>query len=275
MMPRGGPYGGPGPGGAGPGFRGGPGAMPPMPMPGGGYMPPPQRPQKKTSRGKQEDKDPFASQMTAFADLFTSEFENEHLKFVAINTDELDNTQAVIDKLLENPWPWAQVMAQAPASGAAKFADIDAAKPTLAIAAEDGRIKYAGPVAGFLARMVLDGLGIPTSTGSAPAIKNVGSVGKIARAVATNTSRPQPQPYEEPTDITPESYQAQKLLEGARTFLQIGNKFTTPKKGIEMCRQILRDYPNSRYANEARLLLRQVPERYRKRYKVTNEEMGL
>ena len=55
--------------------------------------------------------------------------------------------------------------------------------------------------------------------------------------------------------------------------MKIGTRFTTPKQGIELCRQIIREYPDTTYASEARELLRGLPERHQKRYKITDEEM--
>ncbi|OQA03132.1 MAG: hypothetical protein BWY69_00635 [Planctomycetes bacterium ADurb.Bin401] len=52
-------------------------------------------------------------------------------------------------------------------------------------------------------------------------------------------------------------------------------QYHTYAKPIEMCRTVIRDYPNTKYADEARVLMRQVPERFRQRYKITDEELGL
>ena len=69
--------------------------------------------------------------------------------------------------------------------------------------------------------------------------------------------------------------QASKLLENAKAFMKIGTRFTTPKQGVELCRRIIREYPDTTYAIQARELLRGLPERHQKRYKITDEEMGL
>lgn len=47
------------------------------------------------------------------------------------------------------------------------------------------------------------------------------------------------------------------------------------KKVVDYCRMILEHYPESPRAEEARQLLREMPEEYRKKYNVTDEEMGL
>lgn len=72
-----------------------------------------------------------------------------------------------------------------------------------------------------------------------------------------------------------DEYQAGKLLAWAQTMMQIGTKYTTPKAAIETCRQLIKDYPGTKYEQEARMLLRMVPAKDHKRYKITSEEMGL
>jgi len=49
----------------------------------------------------------------------------------------------------------------------------------------------------------------------------------------------------------------------------------TFKKPVDYCREILERYPNSPQAPKARKLLREMPERYRKMYNITDEEMGI
>jgi hypothetical protein len=45
--------------------------------------------------------------------------------------------------------------------------------------------------------------------------------------------------------------------------------------GVDLCRQIINEYHNTTYADEARKLLRTIPPNEQKRYNITNEEMGL
>jgi hypothetical protein len=49
----------------------------------------------------------------------------------------------------------------------------------------------------------------------------------------------------------------------------------TPKKLVDTCREVIRDYPGTRYADEALEMLRTLPERDRTTYHITNEELGL
>jgi len=72
-----------------------------------------------------------------------------------------------------------------------------------------------------------------------------------------------------------DEYQAGKLLSYAQTMMQIGTKYTTPKAAIDTCRQIIRDYPGTKYEQQARGLLRMVSAKDRRKYKITDEELGL
>lgn len=74
-----------------------------------------------------------------------------------------------------------------------------------------------------------------------------------------------------------EEVQADKELAYARDlFMKMGQRrFTTYTQGVELCREIIRKYPGTKFADEARQLLRKVPENQRERYNITNEELGL
>ncbi|MFC1675862.1 hypothetical protein ACFL3G_02215 [Planctomycetota bacterium] len=73
-----------------------------------------------------------------------------------------------------------------------------------------------------------------------------------------------------------EDVQAQKIYGQAELHSKLARKpMMTPKKMVDYCRQIIEQYPHTKYAPKARLLLRELPERYRRLYKITDEEMGL
>ena len=82
-----------------------------------------------------------------------------------------------------------------------------------------------------------------------------------------------PQPEEIPLE---ERVQAERLFEMALAQRKmarlpgIGYKLM-----VDYCRQIIEKYPDSPYAAKAKRMLREVPQRYRKQYKITDEEMGL
>ena len=230
--------------------------------------------------------DPLFAQMDAFGKLFANNIDNPAIKFVAVNTDSSKNARSgVMQKLMENPWPWAQVIAvEAGNSENLKlpeaFADLDTNKGSLVIIADsEGLVRYAGPADGFLAPLILNDL----APGSAP---------PATKSTAAKPSSPEPKkpsvvetlPAVEPTAAAPKKTisqdddyfdpQAEKLLEHGRGLVKIG-RLTSYKKGIDLCRQVINDYPNTKYEQQAREILKSVPERHHKRYNITNEELGL
>jgi len=242
--------------------------------------------------------DTLSQQMSALGNIFNSEFQNPEVKFLGINTDSPDAAPAVVAKLLQSPMPWAQAMLNAP-DAASAFSGLDLAQvtsdqPVLVVADKTGTVKYAGPAAGFLAPMVLDEL---TGRGSISAAitdeplqsqeimerKMTEGVGEDFEQMSQSMSDMEKMDdhvrlqTQKNTEITPEDYQAQKLLSYAQgLFIPAGRKkVITSKTGVELCRRIIRDYPNTTYADEARKLLRTVPPHERKRYNITPEEMGL
>jgi hypothetical protein len=242
--------------------------------------------------------DPFTVEMSAYGNIFGSQLMNPAVRFVAINTDPIAVSGMVVQKLLENPWPWANIMAANPNSGASQYVNMDCARPKLAVVDKTGTIKYAGPAEGFLAPMMVSHLsgkpspqaifdgGAGTGPGTnqptnpftrllfgGPSIPNPAPV--VPRAVETAPPASQTKGEDE-GDITPESYEAQKLLEYAKMFVQAGRKpILTSKQGVETCRRIIREYPNTKEAQEAKILLRSVPEAEQRRYGITDEEKGL
>ena len=72
------------------------------------------------------------------------------------------------------------------------------------------------------------------------------------------------------------SVEAERLYNMALTQYRIGRKTgMTFKKMVDYCREIFERYPNSPEAAKAKVLMRNMPERYRQLYNVTNEELGL
>ncbi|MCK4998395.1 MAG: hypothetical protein KAS23_02630 [Anaerohalosphaera sp.] len=287
-----------------------PGMMPGMPgmpgmMPGGmgGYGP-----------GSQK-MDPTAEQMYAFGDIFAERIDSG-VKFLAINTDSFMNKSVVLDTLLENGWPWAQVMIEGVgmSMGLDQFADfkVEVSKPFMIITDAQGVIKYAGNASGFLSDMVLDkyagqvgdmtmGMSIDMSElggdamGEAMAkaiaeamaqamsegMDEMMNQGGMTQTPVVEVESVEPKKpvrevaVEDSTEITADEFQAQKMYEVAKLEVKTGVKLGSARKGVALCRDILRKYPDSASADKARSLLRGLPDRFKKRYKITKKEMGL
>jgi hypothetical protein len=242
------------------------------------------------------------TETAALGQLFLAHYADPDLKFLGVNTDNAAAKKEAVARMVQSPTPWAQVFASDPKSGLGQFAKVEAEVPILAIADKTGAIRYAGPAAGFLAPMVLEHLGglgsavpsaapapaVPTPAAPKPAAPVSPAAPKpqsATPAVPANTV-PKPkvsislediEPTEEELENDPSLYEAAKKVEYAKTlFIPAGQKrFMTSKNGVETCREILRRWPNTKYAELARQLLRKIPEDEQKRYKITNEELGL
>jgi hypothetical protein len=100
-------------------------------------------------------------------------------------------------------------------------------------------------------------------------------------AKTTKAVSPSPQPVSDkkPVDIPTLSLEdqirAEKLLQSAQMEIETKLKLrSNPKRGIEDCRKILAEFPNTPYAQKAREFLRQVPKRYQEMNDITDEELG-
>jgi hypothetical protein len=245
--------------------------------------------------GKPKQPTTFEEEMFFFGELYRQAYGNPKIKFLAMNTDRIDGLLMVADKLSESNWPWAQAMAKLPLSGGQQFADISVKKPVLAIIDKNGTIKYAGSARGFLPKMIMTntaGVKFGSKSSQTDIAEQASSLVSQLLNMQTPPVRQQPQvrpavpvapvrPVRKKVvqELAPEGdFQAQKELGIVRDLFlaKKTRRLLTPKRGIDICREIIRKYPDTKYSNEARTLLREnVDPRYRQRYNITDEEMGL
>jgi len=81
----------------------------------------------------------------------------------------------------------------------------------------------------------------------------------------------------QPEEMTLEDQvQAERLFEMALMQRKVGRlPGMGYKQMVDYCREIIEKYPQSPYAPKARRMLRDIPERYRKQFNITDEEMGI
>jgi hypothetical protein len=257
------------------------GPMPGMPgMPGQGYDMPdrPQGPKVTES---------LSEQMQAFADWYIDRYNSKDIKFLAVNTDQKSAKEKVVQTLCANPWPWAQIMA-AEQNNMQKFNEMNIKGALCLFTDDNGTIIYAGPSTGFVPKMILNSIAQIKSSKPKPArttqtAQNRQRQTSQQRRRQNADSRKERQTpagtgLDQEAKMAPEEeYRAQKLIETAKGFMKSGytmGQFTGYRRGIDMCREVLEKWPNSKYADQARDLLNQIPERYHKRYKITPEELG-
>ncbi len=80
-----------------------------------------------------------------------------------------------------------------------------------------------------------------------------------------------------PTQSLEDQLRADNLLRSAQMHIEESRKLRmkNPKKGIEDARQVLKEFPNTESAQQARELLRRVPSRWKERHNITDEELGV
>jgi hypothetical protein len=85
---------------------------------------------------------------------------------------------------------------------------------------------------------------------------------------------PEPEPLEFTELSEAEKADAEKLFETAIAHRKIGRISRTGfKVMVDCCRQIISKYPDSIYAYKARRMLGDIPERFQRRYNITEEEL--
>jgi hypothetical protein len=221
------------------------------------------------------------------------------VKFVQINADAPDTATKVAEELAKDPHieeAGPLVFAADPASNAGQFTRWNSKKPFMVIANKEGKIKYAGTAADFVPAFILTELtGIPIALekkteqgtgleamsmmmdpfGLTPTDPNARPVDPNAVPNPLTALMPEEATYRQlPLE---EEVQAEKEMVYARDlFMELGRKRgMTYTNGVKLCREIIRKYPGTQYEQDARVLLRQVPENQRAQYQITNSELGL
>jgi hypothetical protein len=249
--------------------------------------------------------DPFTAANMAYSRLFQMGLASGQVKFAAINLDAAAHKQKLIDDVVKRPWPWAVVMASDQQQKMPiELGVLQVRRPVLIMTDKEGTIRYAGPATGIIAPMLM---GKVTSTGFSTFTAIEGQPGLPVIAVDPNllnkstltdsNSLPRAKPTVQSTPTvaptTPavtqqtqtqfrelsetEEITAEQLLAPIRgLFMKTGQRrITSYKNAVDNCREIIKKYPGTKYAEEARQLLRQIPENQRSRYNITDEELGL
>jgi hypothetical protein len=251
--------------------------------------------------------------LEAFSQLQSKFSKDTKAVFMGINFNDPSKIKNFENWLAKNPQPWQVAGPSAELQQkVTSFLTASPDKPTLLIIGPDFTTRYVGDVNCFLPQMIVRNIlsnsrefaepndpNLPpkvsqTTVVVAPTMHaepNKHQEAPVIKDVNENLKRPQSQTVPPPpvapasvadnnqqnTEFTADDYQAEKLLSYARSFLKIGNRLPSHiyRNPIELCRQVIKDYPNTKYAQEAQMLLRNVPKEYRKMYNLTDEELGL
>ncbi len=93
----------------------------------------------------------------------------------------------------------------------------------------------------------------------------------------TETTQAQAQPTQQFRQLTEEEEaEAQRLLEWAIQSRKMGRlPAISYKQTVDTCRQIIKQFPDTEYEFKAKRILADIPEQYRSRYNITEEEIDL
>ncbi len=252
-------------------------------------------------------------ELEAFSKLQSQFTENQTIAFAGFNLNDAAKRENLENWLGENPQNWQAFIL--PAEQQQKMFSLCSGafdKPTLLIVAPDSTTRYAGKVESFLPQLIIRTIlenpqeFAPADSNQTPAKPQIPPADRPVESPSAEPNKPEPQPkhktivedtnkqVSEQSQKTPPAAatraatgnqpdedffdpQAETLLEHARTFFKISKKlqYTTYQKPIDICRRVMKDYPNTKYVQQAQILLRQVPERLRQKYNLTDEELGL
>lgn len=243
-------------------------------------------PSEEVSTPSTSDSDPTS----AFGSLMVDYTGCDKVAFIGVNLDDAAAKYNAMKEVGSKGWFWPQVMAQETTNKPlADLAKYDVSKPVMAIIAKDGTIMYMGSPTGFLPKLVL----AKATDGYAPKLfvpsKAPGAMDpnarKSARAADPNargkrSMDPNAVKGKDSGDIDEamqmgQNLKAEELYNNAKSFMK-GSRTSalTAGRGVQLCRQILQDYPNTEYAGKARELMRELPDDLKTRYNITAAEMG-
>ncbi|MEJ5258951.1 MAG: hypothetical protein WHS88_02050 [Anaerohalosphaeraceae bacterium] len=229
----------------------------------------------------------FAAQLEAVEILKeqTAKAGKKDILFLSVITNKPDQKPAVQRYLNENPHPLPILYA------AANTPDLvmDAKSPFTAIVDKNGQFRFAGSAEGFMLPMLLrnlTGFAFTKPVQQTPAASGEDIVPGVRPA---DPNRPAPVPADPnsrmmsaargpvESDEYNELCGANELAAAQDFFLQAaGKRFISYRRGVELCRQVIRNCPNSKNAEAARELLRtKIPEDQRESLGLTKEELGL
>jgi hypothetical protein len=262
--------------------------------------------------------------VAAFKNLYTMGKTSADVKFLAVNVDSARHKEEILGDINKASHPWLEMITddqdKKPLAGAESLLRaVTPSRPLLMMTDPNGVIRYAGPVGGIVAPMLLShiasvkliavestheatagtdprALDSPVTDGNSISVRDIRSL-SAEDSNSVSKPAPAPMPIQQPAEQSvPQAQQSaaqpaqpykelseedkiqaeQKLAYARDLYMKLGKKpGLNYREGVKLCREIMQKYPGSEYAGQAQQLLRQVPERERPQYGITDEELGL
>jgi len=240
------------------------------------------------------------SQRQYFLNLMKACKDVKSVKFVQVDTIRPKDLSSVSLSSYDDKGV-ATVVAAHPDCNAKRLA-CDASVPFMMVVDKDGAVKYAGPGAGFVPAFILSeisGQAIDTQPqglgmlGTTSLDRRTFELRDLSRSFKADPNVPAADPNQPrvdrprlPTQAVPDEsdfpgqeledqYDAQKLLQLAQMKIEQSRTIrgSSPEQGIIAARKVIEKYPNTPEAQKAKELLRRVPDRYKQKYNITEEEL--
>ena len=234
------------------------------------------------------------------------------IKFMQVDTVRSPASSGNLADYISQSIP--TVIAAMPASNAEQLVGIKADTPFAMVVDKEGKVCYAGPAANFMPAFILstiaeveidltkqnqsDSPDMMFSPGRqlrrdmmynefSSALKKAGidpnGIGADPNTPASNSTQTTTRRLPVSSGSTQMSIEAldaqmraENLLRIAQLHIEQSRKIRAdnPKEGIAAAREVLAKFPNTEYAQKARELLRRVPDRWKTRHAITDEELG-
>lgn len=246
--------------------------------------------------------------------LYTACKDHEGITCVQINTNRLDTARKLFQELPGNTSQQTVaplIFAADPDSGAESYQNLDTTSPFMIVADDQGDVIYAGIASHFMPAFIITELtGIEIDLEKKQTKSNTNNnrltdyvipalprprmqqAKRSSRAADPNISVSEPNTPAKPGSsriasresqqkpgVAPMSAEdqvrAQHLLTTAELDIEKSRKsLGNPREGIEAARQVIREFPNTEFAQRARELLRRVPDRWKRINSITDKELG-
>jgi hypothetical protein len=231
-----------------------------------------------------------------FGDIFTDLILTGKVGFLSLNQDSSTDPDEIADILTDGSWPWSSCTVAEPMNQS-QWNLTSRVTPVMMMVDTKGKVRYVGPVGGFLPRMLMAaemaqaqaGVGVPPLAALSTLKLGDGdkglqemmkqAVGKMKKELAGSVSQDMNELLDEPNSITEETTPepvkapARKSIGGkesnsfARQMMDLAEvqKKLTPRKAKETYESVIEKYPDSLEAEEAKINIEQLIKRYGKR----------
>jgi len=231
-----------------------------------------------------------------FGDLFTEMVLSGKVGFLSVNQDTIKDPGKLADIVMEGSWPWSSCVASDPVNQS-QWNLTSRVAPVMMMVDTKGKVRYVGPVGGFLPQMLLQAELAQAKAGAG--VPSLAALGDLKLGAGQNMEALMKQameklggesagelPKADPNDLLEEPNTAESETAAAaappavstgtagkksdpfaRQLMDVAKvqKKLTPRKAMETYRSVIEKYPNSLEAEEAKINIEQLKKRYGKR----------